>query len=479
MLRPARRESKSDSSTPKLQRTTFETSRAMDFFSEKELVTQTGHEVQEWPLVVVKELLDNALDACEESGINPVIEIVADAGSLSVSDNGPGLPEQTLQSQLDFSIRASSREAYVSPCRGAQGNALKTLLPMPWVIDKDNGKLIVEAHGKRHVITCGADPISQRPVITDDESQLQKSKNLKSRGQTRKLAFSGTTVRLEWKARDDGTWPFDGVGVSEHYRFPGLFHHLVHGFSLFNPHATITLNWFGTRTTWKATDPAWRKWKPSDPTSPHWYEAHHLERLIGAYITHDRDRGADRLVSDFVAEFDGLTGSAKRTKVLEAAGCKRAKLSEFVIDNRLDEKRIGKLLTAMQSNTRPVNPQRLGFIGEDHLRKRLLAMGCVPESFEYFRRLPRGTIACVTEFAFAWLGPDATDERKIFSGANWSAAIKNPFRSFGATGEGLEAELNKLHAGGGEPIIFVLHVADPRVEYTDRGKSALIIGGAA
>ena len=68
----------------------------MDFFSEKELVTQTGHEVSEWPLVAVKELVDNALDACEEADIAPVICVTADAAGIAVSDNGPGLPEATL-----------------------------------------------------------------------------------------------------------------------------------------------------------------------------------------------------------------------------------------------------------------------------------------------------------------------------------------------------------------------------------------------
>ena len=46
---------------PKLARTTFRTSREMDFFSERELVTQTGHEIQDWPLVFLKETIDNAL----------------------------------------------------------------------------------------------------------------------------------------------------------------------------------------------------------------------------------------------------------------------------------------------------------------------------------------------------------------------------------------------------------------------------------
>ena len=74
----------------------------MDFFSAKELVTQTGHEVEEWPLVILKELIDNALDACEEAGTPPEITVTADAAGISVADNGPGLPESTLKAALDF-----------------------------------------------------------------------------------------------------------------------------------------------------------------------------------------------------------------------------------------------------------------------------------------------------------------------------------------------------------------------------------------
>ena len=86
----------------------------MDFFSEKELVTQTGHAVEEWPLVIVKELVDNGLDACEEAEIAPVIEVTADASGITVEDNGPGLPETTLKAAMNFRIRASNREAYVA-----------------------------------------------------------------------------------------------------------------------------------------------------------------------------------------------------------------------------------------------------------------------------------------------------------------------------------------------------------------------------
>jgi hypothetical protein len=145
----------------------------------------------------------------------------------------------------------------------------------------------------------------------------------------------------------------------------------------------------------------------------------------------------------------------------------------------------------MRRHTRPVKSPALGVIGEAHMRARLLAMGVKPESFSYTRKLGKvksdgatggekaSFMPSVLECAFGWLGKDAEDERRIFVGANWSAAIKNPFRSFGSTGEGLETVLAKLFVTRSEPVVYVLHLAHPRVEYTDRGKSALLIGGVA
>jgi len=467
----------------------------MDFFSERELMTQTSHDRREWPLVIIKELADNSQDACEEADVAPVIEVCCDAGGISVADNGPGIPESALEGQLDYSVRVSSREAYVSPCRGAQGNALKTLLPMPYILDPDNGKVVVEAHGIRHIIACGVDPISQRPAIDTKKSKLAKSKKLQICNGNKKQAFScGTLFRLEWKPIKD-KWPFDSTADLD-FLFPKVWH-LVEGFALFNPHLTISLDWFGQkRKTWLATDRKWKKWRPCDPTSPHWYGRANLERLIGAYVTHERDnhetiRGA-KLVNDFLAEFDGLTGSGKRTKVLNACQLKRARLSELAVDGKFDTERIAVLLDAMQRHTRPIKAQRLGMIGEEHFKSRLLEIGIKPESFRYTRKLAKpekvkndkierkdkaSFLPWVLESAFGWLGDESTDLRKIFAGANWSAAIKNPFRSFGATGEGLEAELNNLKAGAHEPIVFALHLAHPRASYTDRGKSALIVEG--
>ena len=138
----------------KLARVPFKVSRLMEFCTRRELVNQTGHDVYEWALVVQKELLDNALDAAEEAEIAPVVSIAVNGRSIVIQDNGPGIPAKTIEGILDYSIRVSSREAYVSPTRGAQGNALKTILPMAYVLEErhgDNaaGETIIEAARRR------------------------------------------------------------------------------------------------------------------------------------------------------------------------------------------------------------------------------------------------------------------------------------------------------------------------------------------
>lgn len=453
---------------PKLARTTFTTSREMDFFTEKELVTQTGHDIGEWPLVFAKETIDNALDAAEEADFVPVVDVVADATGIAVKDNGPGLPEATLKKQLDFTIRASNRDAYVAPDRGKQGNALKTLLPMPGVVDPSHGRLIVMAHGKRHVLMCRADPISQRVVIHDDVTAR---------------STNGTEIGIAWPPRSgphgEVIWPFDDCRPNLDFGMRRQFLDLIESFTLFNPHATFHLDWFGAKTSWLATNRRWPKWKPCRPTSPHWYELRHLVRLLAAYITHDRDNGTDRFVSDVLKEFDGLSGSQKRAQVLEETGLKRVKLSDLVISGELDTSRIAFLLASMKKYTRPVKSKYLGVIGPEHFQSRLLAMGIQAESFQYRVKLAKDGMPFVMEAAFGYLGDGADDSRRIFSGVNWSAAIRNPFRSFGTTAEGLEAVLSDLKVGAHEPVVYVLHVAHPRVEYTDRGKSALIVEGDA
>jgi DNA topoisomerase VI subunit B len=121
--------------------------------------------------VIVKELVDNALDAAEEAQIAPEITVCVDENGITVTDNGPGLPAEVVEGVLDFSVRVSSREAYVAPDRGAQGHALKTLLAMPFALDGNAGQVEVEARGVRHVITFAVHAIRPVPDIRHERRE--------------------------------------------------------------------------------------------------------------------------------------------------------------------------------------------------------------------------------------------------------------------------------------------------------------------
>jgi|ERR1700677_1610572 DNA topoisomerase VI subunit B len=118
--------------TDRLERTHFATSRAAEFLELRALQAQTGQAADAFGDVVVKELLDNALDAAESAGRAPVIEIEIDPGDeityVTVTDNGYGIAPTTVTDICDFNVLASDKAKYRGPSRGAQGNALKTLL---------------------------------------------------------------------------------------------------------------------------------------------------------------------------------------------------------------------------------------------------------------------------------------------------------------------------------------------------------------
>src|SRR5215475_7470751 len=111
-------EAMSVATAAKLERRVFETSRELEFFSEKELVMQIGYNKAVWPLALMKELIDNALDACEVACITPEIEVTISNDSFAVRDNGPGLPESTMAKSMNYLIRVSDKAYYVSPTRG-------------------------------------------------------------------------------------------------------------------------------------------------------------------------------------------------------------------------------------------------------------------------------------------------------------------------------------------------------------------------
>jgi DNA topoisomerase VI subunit B len=225
-----------------IARTVFTTSRLLEFCTVAELTKLVGFGPAVWPGVVIKELTDNALDACEDAKVAPEIEITISTkkATIRVADNGPGIAADTIVRLLDYRSKTSSREAYVAPTRGAQGNALQALLAMAFALDGDRGESVIETGSVAHHIAFTIDPVRREPKI--------------EHGQRRSLIQCGTRVTLHWPDSASSQLARARDGIVQ----------IARDYAWLNPHATVRSD---GKTLFAATDPAWRKWRVRVKTS--------------------------------------------------------------------------------------------------------------------------------------------------------------------------------------------------------------------
>ena len=134
----------------------------------------------------------------------------------------------------------------------------------------------------------------------------------------------------------------------------------------------------------------------------------------------------------------------------------------------------------LQKHTRPVRPELLGVIGEEHLRALTVGEGGEPKSFKYWisTGFDGSGVPYVVEIAIcafkAWVdGKHHASGRVLITGVNFSATLTNPFSSMRGGMAGMDDTLAELRAGPGAPVIVAVHYACPHIEYLDRGKSRI------
>jgi len=221
-----------------IERRAFSQSRAAEYLRLETLQKMTGRGFTDFPRVVVKELLDNALDAAETAGIAPQIRVVVDRGTgyfrLRVVDNGDGLPPDMVARTLDFETLTSDKALYRTPSRGQQGNALKAIIAMPYALGDKNPLVTITARGIQHQIRLHlgagdeiipghrAMPIENNAQGTDISVRLPYVLVASSRAP----AFTEDSI-----LRDVGR--------------------LLRGYHLFNPHAKVSFSTSGlVRNQW-------------------------------------------------------------------------------------------------------------------------------------------------------------------------------------------------------------------------------------
>ncbi|MDZ7759939.1 MAG: DUF2399 domain-containing protein [Desulfovermiculus sp.] len=426
-----------------LTREHLTTSRTLEFFSGKELSMQLGESDPElWPIAIIKELIDNSLDACEMGGILPLIEIETDYETfVSVQDNGPGLPEEVIRKSLDYTIRVSDKNFYISPSRGQLGNALKCVWAMPYVLNGEDGSVQVDADGKRHSIHIKVDKLAQIPAIdfqTEDQPSCKK----------------GTKITLMSKYI---AGYLEDVSVSYFYK-SGL-RMILEGYSLANPHAEFRLN---DEDVCHRTVDKIDKWTPDMPISIHWYSENELENIVAGYLSNEKDV----TIREFMSGFKGLASTVKQKKILDALDMQRGHLSNLMNGDGLDRQEIISLLREMQDNCQPVKAKALGMVGSEHIEK-FVSPYC--EHFQYkSKTMEVNNIPYVIEVAFAMFNQEHAESRSrnMRTALNWSAGLRVPTPT-------IENAMSKALVNSEDPVFFFIHIISPKLEFSDRGKSQL------
>jgi DNA topoisomerase VI subunit B len=416
-----------------MNREVFTISRQLEFFSQTELTAQIGYQPDQWAIALLKELIDNALDACEmASGKPPVIGVEVEQDYFAVADNGPGLPESVLEASLDYSVRVSDKQNYVSPSRGQQGNALKTLWAAPLVLDGEKGSVsvITAAYGYRVDLTI--DRIAQLPC-----HELVPIPDRQEEGTLFKIHSPKMSRQLEGS----------------------LSHRLMVGFALFNPHAHFLVNGESFQL---APVENFQKWWPDYPTSPHWYDVEALTKLASGLLA-KMGRRSPATIREFVKQFDGLKRTSRQKEIGEAMK-PAATLEDLANGNDMDNAKMCDLLALMKEKNTPIKAAKLGILGKNFIFNFLTAFNCqVPDRF--YKKIVIDTPAapCIIEVAIAG---KVNPGQITFWGLNFTP-IPKP----------LPWEISHylqdddVLIDDDDPIVLAIHITTPKFGFTDRAKA--------
>jgi DNA topoisomerase VI subunit B len=444
-------------SAPTLERQVFTVSRAAEYFDASELEKLTGQPRRGFAAVVLKELLDNALDAAETAGKPPQLEVTVSRSegllTLAITDNGPGMSAELVQRILDFNTRTSDKKVYKTPTRGAQGNALKTILGLPFALGA-KAPVVIEANGQRHAVFAHVDPAG---IIRTDHNATPSSRT--------------TGSRLEVTLPDEGL-QLDATRWAR-------------AFSLFNPHATVRISDSGepsehANSAGRISDSyrssvtfptLWRKFLPTDLPSAWWFSLSDLETLIFAHVARARESGANPTLRDFVRQFKGLAGTAKAKAVTgRLSGINR--ISDFEHAPHLIEDLRQAMLEAAPAPSANV----LGLVGPDHFRR------CFAEWYGVKRYWYKKTTEVIDglPFAFEVAIAETVEPGHTYHALNFSPTFDDPLKRVHLEADKIETQgaLNFLRQGRAlsswdcdASTAVAYHLVSPALTMLDRGKS--------
>jgi hypothetical protein len=462
----------------------FSISREFDFVRLDGLRRATGRPPHEWDLYIVKELIDNALDADEalwrdDPAQPPRVRIrmeyikVPERRSQQLFIQVSNLAEFPVKQIEDIFATQwyTSRKAFIKGLtRGALGNALKTLLGIPYAL---RNRLAGDWNPdlKPLSIVCNGTEYLPRYLV-DSTAQ---------------------TIRLECETKESK--PVEGTVISiglDHFeqempRTLAQVELLAQQFHLCNPHAEFhwTVEIEGQEWTDEyAPDPDWAdKFRGIAPVQ--WYSPTAFQDLLGAlYRKRFCDDEAGKLSVEAIRRcfvgFDG--GSTEASQGQQTA----ARIVETLGQNNLTKADIeGPVATRLYQVLCRYSPRidstQLGRVGLEHVSAVLSRALPVEGDVLYEIVTDVGddpNTPFVIEAAVARL---KDGKRQIWTGINFAPTYGDPFlrRWLRAPVQpdepvlGLRGLLDAYGVLEDTPVILFLHLICPNVEHNEFSKTEI------
>lgn len=457
--------------------------REFDYLQLHWLEKTTGRPSHEWDLYIVKELLDNALDAdgswareCSEA-----VELTVDLRyrhlhaldihplDITVSNRAP-FPTHLLSSIFDLTTYASDKSHFNYPSRGQQGNALKTLLGIPYALrhefygDYTNIRkpLVIETGDQAYIISLEIDEPHQQAALAPIEPQPLRPPR------------DGTCIRV-------GIDRF----VQERPRSLADVRAWAHRYALLNRHGAF--HWHirigNDEAEWDfPADSSWDGF--FDDTAPvHWYEYTQLRELLLAL---GRERGSDTPLPQVLRCFAGFTPAEDSDGRLARALCDRIGF-QTLGDLHLTSDHIHSLRDtlwpALRREGRRVSAEQLGGLGERHVVDNLIRFFDLEET-PLYRRVVHDDPTdpahpFVLELALARL--PAGQKRVIWTGLNHTPTYEDPFYSRWLYPPildnepvfGLDGFLDAYGQTADQPVLLMMHLICPNLAYQDFSKTGI------
>jgi len=452
-------------------------SRSMEYLTIDGLTKMTGVPPDLLDIYTLKELLDNALDAAEMTAAFPSIQVVlscaGDMLNIGVSDQGTGISLEMVREVTNFERFGGTKYFVKKPTRGAQGNALMTIVGLVAALWKERGQAIPPpitfiSRGYRHRVSLRVDLVLERAAVNVESVKISDS------DQAIDLPQNGTRIQLSLPCAYSTSW-----GNSDRYA------RVVEEFALWNPRARFDLIWGQDHPrVFLPTGKTPKRYNQDDYGSPHWYTLDNFEKLLFANVRALEEQGKRETTLEFAKRFKGC--SSNRKEFTETLRDGMAKYLNGIRNHDVSE----RLFYVIRTTTIPPSPSVLGEVGKEHFRAFMEKWEVVEALFKYKKiqgTLDGTDIPFVLEVAIG--ATEKLKERRVAFGINGTVTYRSPFEeelyqpskvterdSPWQQVKGLRELLGAYRIGPQDPVMVAVHLRCPNIRYGDYGKSTFDTG---